>query len=53
MTMTKMPKQEVLSKMHEALEDMQAITKLEPGSLHSRIVNFLAMLLFLEEQGHE
>jgi hypothetical protein len=51
--MKKMSKQEVLPKMHEALADMQAITKLEPKSLHSRIVNFLAMLLYLEEQGHE
>ncbi|HEY4777340.1 MAG TPA: hypothetical protein VIH56_06740 [Candidatus Acidoferrales bacterium] len=50
--MKKMPRQEVLRKMHESLEIMQEITKDEPKSLNSRIVNFLAMLLFLEEQSH-
>ena len=42
-------KAEVLRKMHESLEIMQEMTKDEPKSLNSRIVNFLAMLLFLED----
>jgi len=45
----KMNKAEVLRKMHESLEIMQEMTKGEPKSLSSRVVNFLAMLLYLED----